>query len=469
MRKKFWKILRTVSLFVILVDTAFADIQNPSLQDLQFSLILPHKITTTDYWQCDAILQNCAYAEVIDDWRSFILPAVLSNPALITPSEWQENIKFSKNRNFSIRIDQAMIKRGVLSDLPELLTAKSDWRRAVLLRNYVYSHVPVGGHSDVPLPVTYNDFEELRNGKYPQLCSGYASIYLTLLNLFGIPGHSVYLLANTGNKNDSHTTSEVFLHSSWVLQDPTFNIHWEINGESLDTITLAMEFLRKIPHARTDGFPVIKHRDINSYYLSYKDLLANISIVDIDILASNHYQKSLENYPSDFNWFYYDAIQNFKFGEKNIFPSYNIEKWSFENQIPKDWCLANNKILVVDNEFLINDKAVLINTDDSNNAYQMTSRMTLDPGVYVLELNGALRGGMEIGVSVYNKSGFIIVSNFYSEKQNYFHHYLKFKIEKTQPIEFSIANFSFEGKPAIWKIKEILLGRVDYLAGNLPS
>ncbi|MBD2127296.1 transglutaminase domain-containing protein [Microcoleus sp. ZQ-A2] len=176
--------------------------------------------------------------------------------------------------------------------------AKTDWERAIILRDHVYSRnkifLPI---AEVPVPLTVEKYKAIVSGQSPQICTGMSLAYIGLLQAFDIPARLVSLANNEAvnrtqsPKNsaakipDTHSTVEVFLDKRWVLQDPSFNTQWELDGKPLGALELRQAYLsKKNPISTTNGRPVLPRRSLQEFYIPYQDVLAYVEISEIEIL-----------------------------------------------------------------------------------------------------------------------------------------------------------------------------------------
>jgi len=454
---------------------------------------VPRPQETHYAWRCDDLLQNCVYAEMTDDWHNLVLPAILNQPALITaPSDWEKNVFVRRDGLQKFSLDEVLIKQKILADLPALLTAKNDWERAVLLRNYVYSHVMVGSGDISLLPLTFESFIKSITGKNKLMCGGMAIMYAGSLKLFDIPVHIINLatdkmVCDNRYADETHVTNEVFLDKSWILQDPTFNVHWEIFGKTIGVIQLAKfvstnpfaELIHKqltpilgvytyglLPGSTTypnsDGFTINPEQSIENYYLNYKDLLAHIDIKKMNIFEEQD-GKVLVAYPSGFSWQYLIISR-----EQDVerlsgkFPI--VKKWVLTQDNLPDWKISNALWIVSNN--ISNDKKLKVITDASMYGYQLNSKsFLLEPGSYSLQLIGKIvKGGMGLYILDEKTDQFLGSAFFYQKISNGKLIYCNFKNDIPRNVKVVLANFSYEGKSSVWELKEIKLRKFDFFS-----
>ncbi|MEO6393953.1 MAG: transglutaminase-like domain-containing protein, partial [Pyrinomonadaceae bacterium] len=77
----------------------------------------------------------------------------------------------------------------------------------------------------------------------PVLCGNLADIYVGLAQAAGLTARTVNLGLMIRDERfgaDTHVTTEVWLpeFGGWVIQDPTFNCHWEVDGKPASALTL---------------------------------------------------------------------------------------------------------------------------------------------------------------------------------------------------------------------------------------
>lgn len=190
---------------------------------------------------------------------------------------------------------------------PRLARATSDWDRSVLLRNLVYSHTVVAGVSiPVTAPLTVAEFESVMDGDMPEVCGGMSQVYVGLLQAFGLKARILTLIADSslfpdGTGLDTHVSVEVYLKGQWVIQDPTFNVHWVDWGVPLGIVGLRDAFLYGFqPQPVTDGFPALPGRAPADYYMPYGPLTANVEVAEINMLGDGECTV-VADYPIEFS------------------------------------------------------------------------------------------------------------------------------------------------------------------------
>jgi hypothetical protein len=190
------------------------------------------------------------------------------------------------------------LQAAVLEAVPEMRSAKTDWQRAIILRDHVYSGNKVAlPKGKPPIPLTVENYKLIVSGRLPQLCTGMALTYIGLLQSFGIPARLVNVASreavnlikfpepNSKKSIDTHSIVEVFLDGRWIIQDPTFNIQWELDGKALNVLELREAFLsKKNPIPVSNDRKIFRGRSVQRYYIPYQDLLAYIDISEFEVL-----------------------------------------------------------------------------------------------------------------------------------------------------------------------------------------
>lgn len=182
--------------------------------------------------------------------------------------------------NHDMQRSRAFIEK----QLPGLKDA-DEYHKAVMLRDFVYKNIKIGSWKYES--ITYQILLGYLTREKPVLCYGASYVYIALLELYGIPARLVsietyqsFLTAKPGqDRFDTHTTVEAYTNGHWYLQDPTFNIHWDLGRKILSTLELANAFDQGLaPSPNTDGYSLIVGRRLQDYYLTYRQLLEQIII-----------------------------------------------------------------------------------------------------------------------------------------------------------------------------------------------
>ncbi|MBD2015735.1 transglutaminase domain-containing protein [Microcoleus sp. FACHB-53] len=362
--------------------------------------------------------------------------------------------------------------------------AKTDWEGAIILRDHVYSRnkifLPI---AEVPVPLTVEKYKAIVSGQSPQICTGMSLAYIGLLQAFDIPARLVSLANNEAvnrtqsPKNsaakipDTHSTVEVFLDKRWVLQDPSFNTQWELDGKPLGALELRQAYLsKKNPISTTNGRPVLPRRSLQEFYIPYQDVLAYVEISEIEILNPKNAGsfKVVVTMPPGPTWRH--AVQS-----SPLAPSLNNEKetrvrdWDLSEHLPMGWeTLPNAKVWNNSQE-----KGIGVKTDASNSGYQLWSvPESLPGGDYQVRVKGdVLDGGLYIGVLDTTTQQFISTAYYWSGQRNCPRNadkddcfkksdmMAKFSLKETKPIKIILANWSYEMQSSTWNVKNVAIAK----------
>ena len=149
----------------------------------------------------------------------------------------------SKYNFFYAPYDPFRIKKAfaTLSGLSEIAQIQNDFERAIALRNFVKSlwhHGTSGADFFDPKDFDALKIIELAHQGKKFWCQVYALVYTELANYVGLVSRLV-MLSSEGYKFD-HGVVETWsnLFNKWVLMDPDFNIHYELNGIPLNAVEL---------------------------------------------------------------------------------------------------------------------------------------------------------------------------------------------------------------------------------------
>lgn len=181
----------------------------------------------------------------------------------------QQNIELKKIKN-----DINLIKlRFILEQ--ELEPEKNIFNKAINIRNNIYSKVPL---QDTPSGFDFNDFAGAytRSTSDPDvghICGGLTLLYLSALESLGIPARYVGIFSTNQAPYDSHASLEFFYNGKWYASDPSFNVMFKHKGEYLSYSEVFSLIQRGIePDSVSNGFPLIKKRKLQNYYIPMKDL-----------------------------------------------------------------------------------------------------------------------------------------------------------------------------------------------------
>lgn len=186
--------------------------------------------------------------------------------------------------------DMQQAKAYVDKKLPNLPLVDT-YHKATMLRDFVQRSIPIDRDERQSLgqkSFTYEALIGFLEGNHGLICGGLSYVYMSLLELYGIPFRNVglkqsYLLRELGGVDDSHATVEILINGHWMLSDPTFNNHWELNGKALNTVELAEAFeLGAAPIAKTDHYQVPRSRQVAHYQIPFQTLLT-------EIVTTNYY------------------------------------------------------------------------------------------------------------------------------------------------------------------------------------
>jgi hypothetical protein len=367
------------------------------------------------------------------------------------------------------------LKKAVLEALPEMRQAKTDWERSLILRNHVYSGNKVSlPKAEQPVPLTVEKYKAVVSGQSPQLCGGMALTYIGLLQSFDIPAHLSYLATDEAiNRSkaasqksakplDTHATVEVFLGSHWVLQDPTFNIQWELEGKPLSILELRQAFLSgQKPTPVTNGYKLLPKRSLQEYYISYQELLGHVEISEFEVLnpQTAGSRKVVATMPPGPSWLYSVETSPLVPASKNEAGTV-VRNWDFIEGLPKGWGTLPAAKVSKNQE----KKAISVTTDASNSHYQIWSgNEELPPGNYQVRVKGAvLDGGMSIGVLNVTSNKWITTTRYWQGQRDRFSNsdmIVKFSLTEKQPVQIILTNWSYEQDSSIWTVEKVTIAK----------
>lgn len=379
------------------------------------------------------------------------------------------------------------LQNAAIAYEPRLVNATTDWQRAVLLRNLVYSHTTVGSGPSITWPLTVAELDVVLNGDSPQLCGGMSEVYIGLLQAFGLHSHILNLLADSalylsGTGLDTHVSVEVYLNGRWVVQDPTFNVHWQIYGQPLDIAGLRNAFLYGFqPEPETDGVPTLPGRALSDYYMPFGPLTANVEVGDLNMLGDYDYMR-VADYP--------DGASPFqKFGASPLGVDVNdgppelvtdpydgsplytaihpytgltlLYQENFTDGLPQGWVAMPGTTLLGATD---NGLRVLTNTDPLN--YQLVSPvLNLGSGWVRWIVGGsAVRGGIGLYVLDMSSQQFVSSSSFVAKQWELNPAgvaYVDFYLPQSDPVELIMANYHSHPASSDWHISSVSVGQIQ--------
>lgn len=171
------------------------------------------------------------------------------------------------------------LKAHIVKRHPKILEQKTDFDRAVFLRNVVYRDVPM---KPTPTGFVFDEpFEAWKTstkGRAGHVCGGLSILYMQALKAFGLQSRQIGMFASVNEKEaplDSHVSVDVFADGRWVAMDPTFNISLRgADGRPLSWEEARAEMLAKRGVDATDnGQGVKKKRSVARYYIGLDELV----------------------------------------------------------------------------------------------------------------------------------------------------------------------------------------------------
>lgn len=366
---------------------------------------------------------------------------------------------------------------------PRLATVTSDWDRAVLLRNLVYSHTRVGSGPAIDAPLTVAEFDSVMDGDSAELCLGMSQFYVGLLQAFGLKARILSLLADSslfldGTGLDTHVSVEVYLRGQWVIQDPTFNIHWVDDGIPLDIAGLRNAFLYGFqPQPVTDGFPTLPGRSLADYYMPYGPLTANVEIAIVNMLGDGE-STVVADYPTDFSVLDYYASQlgidanedapvpiNDPYTGALLYTAVHpysgltlLYDEPFASGLPQGWLARQNVTLSS-----ATNEGLIVATNSEPLDYQLVSPvMTLDSGWNRLIVDGAvLRGGIGLYVLDVDSGTFLDSANFRARQWQFNPAgvaYLDFYLPQTEQVLIILTSYRDAPGSSLWRLSRVSVG-----------
>lgn len=113
------------------------------------------------------------------------------------------------------------------------------------------------------------------------VCSGMALLYLSVLQLKGIPARMIWASRNLYDFYDVHATVEIYHEDKWIIMDPTFCARFEKDGEPLS----AQDVHQLIIDGNADAIeihsygPVNYLAQFNVFYLKWIRFFNNVALV----------------------------------------------------------------------------------------------------------------------------------------------------------------------------------------------
>lgn len=153
---------------------------------------------------------------------------------------------------------------------PALATAKTDFSRALLLRDQIHrsgldmrSEIPVATTEELSEPTRAYRLSFLENVR-ANACGGKAILYIAALREYGIDARVIHLYSNksVGTIVQSHASVDVKIGDTWIAMDPTFNVSLKSGDGTLLSWVEAVDHLRggKKVFLRSNGKKVLPHR-----------------------------------------------------------------------------------------------------------------------------------------------------------------------------------------------------------------
>lgn len=370
---------------------------------------------------------------------------------------------------------------------PRLATAMTDWDRAVLLRNLVYSHTVLGMPVPVTAPLTVVELKSVLDGDMPEICGGMSQIYVGLLQAFGLKARILSLLADSslfldGTGLDTHVSVEVYLKGEWVVQDPTFNVHWVDWGVPLGIVGLRNAFLYGFqPQPVTDGFPTLPGRALADYYMPYGPLTANVEVAEINMLGDGE-STIVADYPIEFSPmldYYYSSPLGLDMNGGAPAPIVDpytgallytaIHPYSgltllydepFSGGLPQGWVAMQNVTL---SSLTNEDLRVVTNAQPLD--YQLISPvMTFDSGWNRFIVDGTVsRGGIGLNILDVNSGTFVDSANFTARQWQLNPAgvaYVDFYLPQTADVLFILTNYRDTQSSSLWRLSRVSVGKV---------
>ena len=107
------------------------------------------------------------------------------------------------------------------------------------------------------------------------MCGSIAWTFVRLCRLEGVPARSIQLQRTIASGSDTHVVAEVYTGGRWILVDPTFDLHYELDGRVMTALdmrdwVLENPFTRPavdIVRGTSANSPAIEEYYVNPYFL----------------------------------------------------------------------------------------------------------------------------------------------------------------------------------------------------------
>ncbi|MEW5735391.1 MAG: transglutaminase-like domain-containing protein [Thermodesulfobacteriota bacterium] len=204
------------------------------------------------------------------DSRTPRQPAAGARPYAPSPRMFKEGFSVENAR------DLLLIRRNVLNLEPRIEEAKDSLEQAILLRNHVYSRVPLKPSQQGTDFMKF--FEEFHKSVYDpnhgHICGGLTNVFMVVCEAFGIPSRYAGLFSDVKEPYDSHATVEVFVDGKWVAMDPTYNVMLKEGNSYIGYQRVRELILAGKPYSvTTNGMEVFPDRVFENYPVPLKDLV----------------------------------------------------------------------------------------------------------------------------------------------------------------------------------------------------
>ncbi|MCR9191807.1 MAG: transglutaminase-like domain-containing protein [Gammaproteobacteria bacterium] len=373
---------------------------------------------------------------------------------------------FVSNTDVNANEEMRRTKAYIDDQLPQL-AALDDYHKAVALRNFVYAKVNRKGPLTFAVPMTYEKILQYAAGNAAPYCGALGVEYVALLTLYGIPSHYVYMTSDTsvrgGPRKDGHIVIEVYVDGRWILQDPTFNIHWEWQGMPLSVIELAKAFADgQTPNPDSDGYP-FNDMVLETYGVPYQNFLAHIVITHYFVWGDEPCAGRLaydEYYPEE------DGIEPNNFVRPVA--GQTLFDYDFSDGVPEDWMISDSRTTLFstlspsDSQEASFIPGVDITALCRPNGYVLNLKqpLVLEPGKYQMIVDGNIKnGGMKLLL--------LDVKFDHIKNRSVYHHeiaqqdkpmVLSFDIERAGRYNLVLGNAAMTyGEQSRWRISKIIL------------
>lgn len=188
--------------------------------------------------------------------------------------------------------DEPYVKRNMPVFIPEfvklvqnLSVIDDPLKKAIIIRNHVFSHITLMLPEDYPRVPLENLCENYvysyKNKEYGHLCGGLTILFQSICEAFEIPTRYVGLFDEIDYDYNSHATAEVFYNGKWIVMDPTFNVMAKYDGEYIsyaELRVLASEGKSNDVTWDSNGYDIPDIRKIQNYYIGMDKLTNYIAI-----------------------------------------------------------------------------------------------------------------------------------------------------------------------------------------------